>query len=154
MSKHQRTIKTTIKTICPVAFSRIFVWKLFFKLLSEYLGQSLFLVKFHASSIFFWTPLDEWLWSMKSILWETSCFRHLRYIQVADWIYTSLIAKTFDGIILKMEAASPIKVIENKNLCFRLFLDLTRTLFCFPIFYVSYRARKGNSSPRKSGAIN
>ena len=33
-----------------------------------------------------------------------------------------------------MKAASPIKVIENKNLCFRLFLDLTRTLVLLPYF--------------------
>ena len=50
-------------------------------------------------SIFFWTPLDEWLWSIKIILWKTTCFRHWNNIQVAAWIYKSPIAKTFDGNI-------------------------------------------------------
>ena len=54
---HNPTIETATKSICPVPFSRIFVWKIFCKLLSRYLWQSLFLVKSHVFSIFFWNPL-------------------------------------------------------------------------------------------------
>ena len=55
---HKSTIKTTIKSICPVPFSRIFVRKIFYKLLSKHLWHSLFLVKSHAFNIFLRTPLD------------------------------------------------------------------------------------------------
>ena len=64
-------VKTTIKRICSVPSSRIFVRKTFCKLLSKHLWQILFLEKFHAFSIFFWTPLDGCVWSMD--LFE-SCF--------------------------------------------------------------------------------
>ena len=40
-------------------------WKLFCKLLSMHLWQSLFLVKYYAFSIFLWTPLDGCVWIMK-----------------------------------------------------------------------------------------
>ena len=56
----------------------------------------------------------------------------LRYIlfqalqQQSDYI--SLIAKTFDGNTLEMEAPGPIQVIKNKKQCFQLCLDRTYTL--------------------------
>ena len=75
------TFKTIIKSIYPVQFSRAFVRKTFCKLLSKHLRQSLLLIKFHALSIFFWTPLVR-VWSMKIILcWEIFCFRHSYNIQ-------------------------------------------------------------------------
>ena len=49
----------------------------------------------------------------------------------------SLIAKTFDGITIKVKAASPIQVTKNKNYCFQLFLNQICTLtfiFCAPFF--------------------
>ena len=52
------TIKTTIKSISPAPLSRIFVRKIFSTLLAKHLWRSLIWVKFHAFSIFFWTPLD------------------------------------------------------------------------------------------------
>ena len=61
-------IKVTFKSICLVAFSRIFVPKLFNKLLSKYLLRNSFTVKFHSFSIFFWTSLERCLRSMKFIL--------------------------------------------------------------------------------------
>ena len=60
------TIKTTIKSICPLPFSRTF-WKVLCKLLSKYLWQSLFLVKSHAFSRFFWKPLDGCVWIIKIV---------------------------------------------------------------------------------------
>ena len=50
------TIKTTIKSICPLPFSRIFLRNIFCKFLSKYLWQSLYLVKSHAFTIFFRKP--------------------------------------------------------------------------------------------------
>ena len=71
MSKHKPTIETTIKSVFAVSLSRIFVRKFFCKLLSKDLWQNLYLVKFHPSSIFFWTPLDKCVWSMINIiLWD------------------------------------------------------------------------------------
>ena len=73
---HKPTIKTAIKSISPVSFSRIFTRKIFCKLLSKYLWQSLFL-----------TPLDRYICIvMRSILFQT-------LKQHSD--YKSLIAKTF-----------------------------------------------------------
>ena len=40
-------------------FLRTFVRKIFWKLLSKHLWQSLCLEKFHAFSIFLWTPIDQ-----------------------------------------------------------------------------------------------
>ena len=48
----------------------IFVRKIFCKLLSKYLWQSLFLVKFHAFSTFFSTPLDRCVWILKIVFEE------------------------------------------------------------------------------------
>ena len=62
---HKPTIKPTIQSISPVPFSRIFLWKIFYDLLSKYLWQSLFLVKSHAFSIFFWATMDECVCIMK-----------------------------------------------------------------------------------------
>ena len=73
----ESTIKTTIKSICPLRLLRIFVRKSICKLLSKHLWQILFLGKFYAFSILFWTPSDGCVWSMKNILWGASYFRHL-----------------------------------------------------------------------------
>ena len=56
----------SIYSICHVPFWRIFIWKIFCKLLTKYLRQSLFSVKSHAFSIFFWSPLKGCvqLWKM------------------------------------------------------------------------------------------
>ena len=54
--------------------------------------------KIHAFNIFFWKPLDGCVWGR--ILWDTSYFRHSNNIRIA---------KTFDGITLKMEAAIPFR---------------------------------------------
>ena len=72
---HRPTIKTTIKSISMVPILRIFVRKIFLNLLSKYRWHNLFLVKSHAFSIFFWTPVDECVWIMKIVLWGASYFR-------------------------------------------------------------------------------
>ena len=84
LSKHTPTIEITIKSICPVPFSRTFVWKIFGKLLSKSVLQRLLLVKFHPFSIIFWAPLEECVWGMKIILWGPSCFIHLNSIESAN----------------------------------------------------------------------
>ena len=57
-----------LSKVSVVSLSRIFVRNFFCKLLSKYLWRSLYIVKFYAFSIFFWTPLDGFVWSMKIIL--------------------------------------------------------------------------------------
>ena len=42
--------------------------------------------------------------------------------------YKSLIKITFDGNTLKMKAAGPIQVINNKKQCFKWFFNQTRVL--------------------------
>ena len=56
-----------------VPFSRIFVRKNFCSLLAKRMWWSLFLVKFNAFTIFFW--------SVKIILWDASYIRYLNNIQ-------------------------------------------------------------------------
>ena len=134
MSKHQPIIKTTIKSIWPVAFARVSARKSFYKLLSNHLCRSIFLVMFYAFSIFFWTALDRCVWIMKIILWEPSYFRHSNNIQIVVSNCKSLIAKTFDGNVLILIAASPSYVIKNKKQCFQLFLDWPPALFLRTLF--------------------
>ena len=49
-------------------------------------------------------------------------------IQVASWNYKSLIAKSFDGNILKIKFINPNQVMKNKKLRFQVFLDWTRNV--------------------------
>ena len=72
-----------LSKVSAVSFSRIFVRIFFCKLLSKYLWQSLYNVKFHAFSIFFWTTLDRFVWSVRIILWDASYFRHSNNIHTA-----------------------------------------------------------------------
>ena len=60
-------IQPTVKSICPVAVSKRFGRKIFYKSLSKLLWRTLSWVKFHAFGIFFWTPLDGGVWNMKMI---------------------------------------------------------------------------------------
>ena len=78
------------------------------------------------------TPLERCVWSIKFILWETCYFRNSNNIQVFAWNCKSLIVKIFDGITLKLKAASPAKVIRKKKKCLSLFIDWTRTLILRP----------------------
>ena len=112
-----------------MAFARVSARKSFYKLLSNHLCRSIFLVMFYAFSIFFWTALDRCVWIMKIILWEPSYFRHSNNIQIVVSNCKSLIAKTFDGNVLILIAASPSYVIKNKKQCFQLFLDWPPALF-------------------------
>ena len=64
-----------MKVICPVPLSRILVWKIFCKLFSKHLWQCLFLVKSHAFSILFWTPLDGCIFEEHLILKVKTTFR-------------------------------------------------------------------------------
>ena len=91
--KHKPTIKTTIKSICVVSFSRIFVRQFFCKLLSKDLCQSLYILKFHAFRILFWIPLDGFAWSMKIILWDASYFRYSNNIHTAKASLQNLLMK-------------------------------------------------------------
>ena len=76
MSKNKPIIKTTIKSICAVSLWGIFVRQFLCKLLSKDLLQTLYLLKFHAFSIFLWTPLDGCAWGMIIILRDASYFKH------------------------------------------------------------------------------
>ena len=73
----------------------MYVWKNLWKLLSSYMSQSLFLVKFYAFSIFVSTTVDRHVWGMNIILWEAFYLRHSNNIQESNWNYKSLIAKTW-----------------------------------------------------------
>ena len=76
---HKPTIKITIKSICPVPIWRIFVWKIFCKLLSNCLWQSLFLVKSHAFSIFFCTPVDvKTTFKLQRSQWKNFWWKHMK----------------------------------------------------------------------------
>ena len=151
----QWAIKTTITNICLVALLRIFVRKLFCKLLSTYLWQSLFLVKFHAFSIFFWALLDGWLWRMKIILCETSSFRHSKNIQVAAWIYKSLLNNLSMELYQKWklqllllgnkEHKAMFPVVSQSGPRFGL------ACLSFFFFFVPDRVCKWNCTPEKLG---
>ena len=83
-----------LSKVSTVLLSRIFVLKFFCKFLSKHLWRSLHVVKFPASSIFSWTPLDGCVWNMRIIhMWI------INYLQCK-----SLIAKTFDRITAQMSA--------------------------------------------------
>ena len=64
-----RPLKQLLK-VSAVPISRIAVWKFFWKLLSNYLWRSLYIVKFHDFSIFFWTPLEGFVWSLIRLFFE------------------------------------------------------------------------------------
>ena len=64
-----RPLKQLLK-VSAVPISRIAVWKFFCKLLSNYLWRSLYIVKFHDFSIFFWTPLEGFVWSLIRLFFE------------------------------------------------------------------------------------
>ena len=70
-----QTSKTTIKSICLVLFSRIFVRNIFWQLLSKHPRWSLFLVNFFLSA-YSYGHVYRSVWSMKFNLWEESYFRH------------------------------------------------------------------------------
>ena len=72
-----------LSKVSVVSLSRIFIRKFFSKLLSKYLWWSLYIVKFHAFCIFFWTPLDGFVWSMRINFWYASYFRHSNNILTA-----------------------------------------------------------------------
>ena len=115
-----------IKSICPTRFSKnICSQKLLWIFIKTPLTELIF-CKFpcfqHIFMNNFWRIRA---WSMKIILWKLSYFRHL-FKQNSDC--KSLIAKTFHESTLKMKAASPIQVIQNKKQCLQLFLDRRRTL--------------------------
>ena len=58
--------ETTIKSISSVPFSRMFIRKIFCRSLSKHLWWSLYLVKFHAFSIFFLTSFRRMLLKYKN----------------------------------------------------------------------------------------
>ena len=67
----------------------------------------------------------------------------------------SFIAKAFDGITIKMKAASTIQVKKNKNYYFQFFLNQTCSLILIlhaPFLYVPDRARKLICAPKISDA--
>ena len=72
MSKHKSTIKTTIRLICPMEFSKTLVWKVFCKLLSKHLWWSLFWVKFHI----FLNAFRRMRPNMRSIYWDVYYLRN------------------------------------------------------------------------------
>ena len=65
-----------LSKVSAVLLSRIFFQKFFWKFLSKHLWRSLYVVQFHAFSIFFWPPLDRCVWSIGIILWGASYFRN------------------------------------------------------------------------------
>ena len=104
--------------------SRIAVWKFFCKLLSNYLWRSLYIVKFHDFSIFFWTPLEGFVWSMRIILWDASYFRHSNNIHTAR--------ASLQNLLMELQWKWRLQVLfrqkKNKNERFQIFLDKTCTL--------------------------
>ena len=70
------SVNYLIESIFLAAFSKIFVWKMFYQLLSKHLWRKIFLVKFRVFCTFFLIALNECIWSIKTLLWETSYFRH------------------------------------------------------------------------------
>ena len=92
--RHKPTIKTAIKGIHPVPFSRIFVGKIFCKLFSKYRWQSLFVVKSHAFSIFFWIPLDGCACNLKIVLRRASYFRRSNNIETTKTSLQKHLMKT------------------------------------------------------------
>ena len=140
------SVNYLIERIFLAALSKMFVWKMFYYLLSKHLWRKIFLVKFRAFCTFFLIALNECIWSIKTLLWETSYFRHSINIQEAAWNYKSLNAKTTSRILWnarQMKTASAPSVIKSKKQCFQLFFDQTATLVL--------RAR--NFSPEKLGGV-
>ena len=111
-----------------VSFSRILVRKFFCKLLSKHLWRSLCVVKFHALSIFFWTPFDGCVWSMRIILWDTSYFRDSNNIHTARAFYENL-----RWNYKKNESCKWM----NVSYCF----SVRRDCFCEPFFFFFLRAQ-------------
>ena len=72
MSKFKSTIKATITRICPVAFSKIFVRKIFYILLSTHLRRGLFLISIHI----FLNAFRRMRASMKTVYWEASYLKY------------------------------------------------------------------------------
>ena len=125
---------------------RIFVRKFFCKLLSKYLWQSLYIkfenriIKFHAFSIFFSTPLDGFVWSMRIILWNASYFRHSNNIHTAR--------ASLQKLLMELQWKwSLMSYLSNKEQKWT-FLNVSRSDmhidfdFARPFFCVSVRARK------------
>ena len=123
---------STFKSICLMAFSKIFVWKIFCKLL----------LKFHAFSMFFRTPLDGWVFNNENYSLQAFYIRHWDNNQVAAWNYKSLIPRTFDKNALKIKFASPIYVKKNKWTFFQVFFVRTRTLVLRASFLCAGRGRQ------------
>ena len=115
-----------IKSICQRGSRKIFSRKNFCESLSKHLWQSWFFVNFHAFSIFLWTTFDGYEPEVWKLFFESCLILDIYSSKNSDC--KSLIAKTFHENTLKMKAASPIQVIQNKKQCLQLFLDRRRTL--------------------------
>ena len=72
MPKLKSTIKATITSICPVAFSKIFVRKILYILLSTHLWRGLFLISIHI----FLNAFKRMRASMKTVYWQVSYLRY------------------------------------------------------------------------------
>ena len=102
---------------------------------------------------------SEHLKTDDSEVWKVFFHRHLVldiqivFIIYYAWICKSFIAKSFDGIILKMNAASPISNKEQKAMFPVVSRCDAHSCFTCLIVYVHDRARKWNIAPEKSGAI-
>ena len=70
------SISRTLKQLSKVSVPYRSQEYLFGHFLSKDLWQRLYLLKFHAFRIFFWIPLDGYVWSMRIILWYASYFGH------------------------------------------------------------------------------
>ena len=121
MYKHKPTIKVTIKSICLVLLSRIFVQKIFCN----------FIIKASVADF-----LSSKIPCFQHILPKTFIFIYLFTHLILDIQTTfrlpSLIAKPFVGNTLKVKAGSPIQVIKNKNIvCSCLLIERAP---CMPAF--------------------
>ena len=132
-----RPLKQLLK-VSAVPISRIAVWKFFCKLLSNYLWRSLYIVKFHDFSIFFWTPLEGFVWSMRIILWDASYFRHSNNIHTAR--------ASLQNLLMELQWKWRLQVLirqqrtkMNVSTCFSIKYAHWRW-FCAPVFL---RARSG-----------
>ena len=145
MPKNSLAINITIRKICQLLFSRVYVREMSCKLLSKYLWWNLFLVNFYALSIFFGKILDRFVWIMKINPWETSSSRHSNNIQVVSCLKLQRsIAKSFDEIALKLSQSHVGG--KSKSFVSRCFLIRCTLWFCTPDFACPIGCVKTNLS--------
>ena len=114
-----------IKSICSVAFSIKFVQKIFCKLLSKYLWQSLF-----------WIPLDWCNCIRKIVFWETSYCRHWNNTQTTKASLRRLFHIKNEGCKCRLgnkEQKAMFIVASRSDMQF----GFEHPFFCVPNLYIN-----------------